>query len=359
MLDKRPNGMQILRQLLLHLLAVLICVLCFGPAESAIAAAANPATPSQSQIGVEMRIDNIYGLSLREKTYNIDGTVWFYVPPLVQAELLKFGGAVSDFIDFYNVIQPWNSELKSVTAGAAPLADGVTLQGYEFNAIFYSDNINFRSYPFGDISLEVVLQPRSTAATGILGDIQLRAIPGGAELGSRVGLNGYDRAGLSFGNVAYKRQSHLGKGRAEVNSRVQLKVSYRVERFSVFVRWLLPLLIVMLLMLLTPNLSTAYGTERLSVPPTVMLTLVFMQQSYRESLPNLPYVTFLDSLYCFSYLVTLAFFLLFVWSMNRMTVAVDSKRQALMHRIDRFDLLLQLASMAGFAAITLFALWRF
>jgi ABC-type antimicrobial peptide transport system permease subunit len=58
-------------------------------------------------------------------------------------------------------------------------------------------------------------------------------------------------------------------------------------------------------------------------------------------------------------LVTLAFFLLFVWSMSRMTVAFDSKRQALMHRIDRFDLLLQLASLAGFAAITLFALWRF
>ena len=351
--------MQTLRQLLLRLLAVLICVLCFGPAESAAAAAAGVAVPLQSEIGVEMRIDNIYGLSLREKTYNIDGTVWFYVPPLIQAELLKTGGAVSDLIDFYNVIKSWSSELKPVTAGAAPLADGDTLQGYEFNAIFYSDNINFRSYPFGDISLDVVLQPRSTAATGILGDIKLRAIPGGAELGSRVGLNGYERAGFSFSNVAYRRLSRLGKGRAEVKSRVQLKVSYRVEQFSVFVRWLLPLLIVMLLMLLTPNLSSAFGAERLGVPPTVMLTLVFMQQSYRETLPNLPYVTFLDSLYGFSYLVTLAFFLLFIWSMNRIAVAVDSERQALVHRIDRFDLLLQIASLAGFAAITLFALWRF
>jgi hypothetical protein len=49
-----------------------------------------------------------------KKLIILDGTVWFYVPPLVQAELLKFGGAVSDFIDFYNVIQPWNLELKNM-----------------------------------------------------------------------------------------------------------------------------------------------------------------------------------------------------------------------------------------------------
>ena len=44
----------------------------------------------------------------------------------------------------------------------------------------------------------------------------------------------------------------------------------------------------------------------------ILLTLVFMQQAYRDSLPSLPYLTALDGLYAFSYLVTLVFFCEFI-----------------------------------------------
>jgi hypothetical protein len=125
--------------------------------------------------------------------------------------------------------------------------------------------------------------------------------------------------------------------------------------WSALVKWVLPLTITMVVMLLTPNLRASFSSERLAIPPVVLLTLVFMQQAYRDSLPSLPYLTVLDGLYAFSYLVTLVFFCEFIWCANRndrlggACSAVDERR------IERLELSLQLASLAGYSLLVAWA----
>jgi len=46
---------------------------------------------------------------------------------------------------------------------------------------------------------------------------------------------------------------------------------------------------------------------------TVLLTLVFLQQTYRDELPVLPFLTFLDQVYVVAYWVTLVAFVLVIW----------------------------------------------
>jgi hypothetical protein len=52
---------------------------------------------------------------------------------------------------------------------------------------------------------------------------------------------------------------------------------------------------------------------RASIPVTVLLTLVFLQQTYRDQLPDLPFLTFLDQVYVVAYVVTLVAFVLVIW----------------------------------------------
>jgi hypothetical protein len=47
---------------------------------------------------------------------------------------------------------------------------------------------------------------------------------------------------------------------------------------------------------------------RLEIPIAVLLTLIFLQDGYRSELPNLPYLTFLDSIYVIAYLTSIVSF---------------------------------------------------
>ncbi len=140
---------------------------------------------------------------------------------------------------------------------------------------------------------------------------------------------------------------------------VEMELRYEPIGWASLVKWLLPLTITMVVMLLTPNLRAGFSSERLAIPPVILLTLVFMQQAYRDSLPSLPYLTVLDGLYAFSYLVTLVFFCQFIWCANRLDrLASEGNgqgRPGLERKIKRLELGLQLASLAGYGVLLLWA----
>jgi hypothetical protein len=96
----------------------------------------------------------------------------------------------------------------------------------------------------------------------------------------------------------------------------ELRIFYRIPWFTAFLQWVMPLLIVMVVVFLAPNLEGSLGELRLAIPSTALLTLVVMQQTYQAELPPLPYLTFLDILYGYCYFISIALFVLFVWATN-------------------------------------------
>ena len=136
---------------------------------------------------------------------------------------------------------------------------------------------------------------------------------------------------------------------------VDLNLTYEPLGRASLMKWLLPLSITMLVMLLTPNLRASFSSERLAIPPVILLTLVFMQQGYRDSLPTLPYLTGLDRLYALSYGVTLVFFCEFIWCANLKDRLAEGFDAALNHRIERLELAMQLASVGCFSALLIWA----
>ena len=80
---------------------------------------------------------------------------------------------------------------------------------------------------------------------------------------------------------------------------------------------------------------------RASIPVTVLLTLVFLQQTYRDNLPDLPFLTYLDQVYVVAYVVTLVAFVLVIWIGRRyadMEALDDGEaRETLLHRLESLD----------------------
>ncbi len=316
------------------------------------------ATP-QPTLNVGMRLENIYGFSAKDKTYSAEGSIWLTFDAPLQEELLRDQITAIDLIRFYNLIQPWNSRIEPLSQEPIPLPGGRYTQGYRFTGLFYSDDINYYGSPFGELPLSIILESKSDSARGLLRRVQLKALPGSGEVGSRAGLSGYNLKDWKLYDRDYQRQSRISHGLSTSVDRVIFDITYAADTWAALVKWILPLAIVMLIMLLTPNLSSVLGSDRLAVPPVVLLTIVFMQQAYRETLPTLPYLTFLDGLYAFSSIVTLAFFLTFIWGCNLMERTPESDRPRIAHRIDRRDRQVQMVSLTGYGLLTLLGWWQF
>jgi quinol-cytochrome oxidoreductase complex cytochrome b subunit len=120
-------------------------------------------------------------------------------------------------------------------------------------------------------------------------------------------------------------------------SQVRLEIAYKKSGFAAVQQLILPLLVVMLMVLVSPNLGASLWDVRIAIPSTALLTLVFLQQGYRQNLPLLPYLTFLDQIYAACYIVTFALFVLFVWASNKLNEAPEADREKMIVYLNRVD----------------------
>jgi hypothetical protein len=89
-------------------------------------------------------------------------------------------------------------------------------------------------------------------------------------------------------------------------------------------------------------LSASQWDIRLGVPPTTLLTLVFLQLSYRDKLPDIPYITFMDMIFNICYFVIVIMFGYFLWSANKLYRSFETDKAAIVEKIDTIDLRLLL-----------------
>ncbi|NCU90726.1 MAG: hypothetical protein EBV44_01995 [Synechococcaceae bacterium WB7_1B_046] len=113
-----------------------------------------------------------------------------------------------------------------------------------------------------------------------------------------------------------------------------------------FIALLLPLIIILLIVLISPYLESSLGDIRIAIPSTALLTLVFLQQGYVTNLPPSPYLTYLDRLYAVSYLICVSLFILFAWSSNVFERAPAELREKIVKRLDTYDRYFQLGAIS-------------
>jgi hypothetical protein len=307
------------------------------------------------EIRVGLLLKNIYNLQLESQTFSADGWYWLEWGEDVNQILRSQNLGAEQMVEFANQVEVWDSQIEAETADPQRAENGNFYQLFRFSARFYIDTIDERHSPFETVVLPVVIETRPRQFALSSSAVRLRA---DSKLGSLTGdyseLAGYSlrRNWVIEGENLYDL---IGPDDDEVYSQISFRVAYGSEPWAAFMKWILPLIIVMSIVLLAPSLESSLGEIRLAIPSTALLTLVFLQQTYKAELPSTPYLTFLDELYAYSYLVAVGLFVLFLWGSNRFEAASEDQREAVRQGINRIDTVCQWGALLGFAIVALLA----
>lgn len=314
----------------------------------------NPIGPTTDTMRVGLFVTNNYSIDMEVPMYMTTAMLWARWDPALQERFEAAGMNPAEQLTLVNGVEGWDARLTPVGEAPLRLANGDYYQLINLSSKVSIEHLGLRHYPFQLMHLPIALEVNDE--TDQFRFEKLRLIPDRRDsgVGHAIDVNGFITRGWSMAEFRHEYDSDFG---LEVSgTRRRESVSYSQILFDVLYArsvkasvWSLfqPLLVVMAIVILSPSLSSRLWDVRIALPATAVLTLVFLQGSYRGALPQLPYLTFIDKIYSLAYAICLACFALYVWAANRINHALgdDSsaeQRRALERQIARVDRRFQL-----------------
>lgn len=320
-----------------------------------------PALAAAPRIQLGVHLENAYNLSIPDQTFMADGWYWLEWPEAVQ-ELIEAAKVDTDaMVELVNNIIGYDFSVEPDNKEPIKRPDGSYYQLFRFSGSFYIDDLNLRDSPFNQLSLPLLFEtrPQSFAVDGATPVLLVPGPDRDGLVGAYASIKGYQEVGVNIQPLIHSYPTDFGDSKTHDFAMTELRLYARIPWFTAFLQWVMPLLIVMAVVFLAPSLEGSLGELRLAIPSTALLTLVVMQQTYQAELPPLPYLTFLDILYGYCYLVSIALFVLFVWGTNVHAAAEGdpspATATAVRQRIDRADHRFQVISLIGMAVVLVLA----
>jgi len=320
-----------------------------------------PAMAAAPRIRLGVHLENAYNLSIPDQTYMADGWYWLEWPEAVQQRIEAEKIDPDQLVEVVNNIIGYDFNVETDNAEPLERPDGSRYQLFRFSGSFYIDDLNLRHSPFNQLSLPLLfeIRPQSFAVDGEQPVLLVPEANVEGLVGAYASIKGYQEEGVNIQPLIHSYPTDFGDRSTQDFAMTELRIFYRIPWFTAFLQWLMPLFIVMAVVFLAPSLEGSLGELRLAIPSTALLTLVVMQQTYQAELPPLPYLTFLDILYGYSYVVSIALFVLFVWGINVLAAAggdpTPAAAVATRQRIDRADQRFQVISLIGMAVVLVLA----
>ena len=300
--------------------------------------------PSDKLIQVGAYIENIYLFSSNDKTFDVAGRIWVNWPQEAEDFFQVRKLTPDKWLGFVNQVHGWDYKLEQIYDAPIKLKEGHYYQSYKFSGHFYVNDIQFQKFPFQTLKLPLVFELADFAETDSivsLHDLQLVPDESSSGVGDYIGITGYKMTAFNIFSNTHQYASDFGLQRVNAKpmrtSQVVFETTYKPSVNAALLTLFLPLLIVMTLALFSPMLSASLWDVRLSVPPTVLLTLIFLQQGYKDKLPELPYITYMDMIYNICYFIILILFVLFLWGSNRLIRASETRKSVVIEHIDAID----------------------
>jgi hypothetical protein len=320
-----------------------------------------PAMAAEPRIRLGVHLENAYNLSIPDQTYMADGWYWLEWPEAVQQRIEAEKIDPDQLVEVVNNIIGYDFNVETDNAEPLERPDGSRYQLFRFSGSFYIDDLNLRHSPFNQLSLPLLfeIRPQSFAVDGAKPVLLVPEANVEGLVGAYASIKGYQEEGVNIQPLIHSYPTDFGDRSTHDFAMTELRIFYRIPWFTAFLQWLMPLFIVMAVVFLAPSLEGSLGELRLAIPSTALLTLVVMQQTYQAELPPLPYLTFLDILYGYCYVVSIALFVLFVWGINVLAAAggdpTPAAAVATRQRIDRADQRFQVISLIGMAVVLVLA----
>jgi hypothetical protein len=313
-----------------------------------------PNVSAQNDVIAGLHVENVYGLSLKDRTFLAEGVYWLKWSDAINAIIGASNLSLDQLVHFANLVESGSMLVEINQPMPERLTTGEYWQLFHFSGKFYIPDLELKAFPFDVIHLPLTLELAPDDLSCYPGNpngcIGLRADEEGMHnvLGQYVGINGYDVMGSRITEFLHQYPSNFGHGNLSAFSALHLDMVYRTVPAVAFWTYLFPLLVLVAIAIISPVLPGALGDVRLAIPTTIILTLIFLQIGYKAELPPLAYVSYLDWLYIYAYVVTAVLFLLFCWGTNAYTVASDKgEEDKAVVRINRVDTIVQVLASFG------------
>lgn len=323
------------------------------------------AKPDGMVVNVGLQVKNIYDLSLADQSFLAEGWYWLNWGDDVQATLERLKLEPSQIVEFTNEIEPGQFSVSEVLPETVQLrADAAHSLYVKFSGKFYIRDVAQRLAPFDQQQLEIALEVKPSGLTEppnriTLMPLPVEQLPIAGEFSSV--------SGFILTNTKWTRQEVIyleplsnqteaiaSNTRPSVNySRATAVFTYAPDTVTVFLKWLLPLIAVMGIVILAPSIDGTMGDVRLAIPSAALLTLVVLHDGYKNNFPPAPYLTYLDEIYTYSYLVCFAIFLLFLVGTNAHSRSSEAEHAEVTRRINRLDAIVQVSTVSGFLLISI------
>lgn len=316
-------------------------------------------TADRDPLEIGIFAENFYGFEPAHETFKADGWIWLIWSPRLQTVLAKHGLTPEQIIHFTNLVEDWDSRVEPGIEKIMRLPDGRHYQKFRFSGYFNVNGIDYRKYPFQSLSLPISIE-LSDIVTSI-DQNRVLLVPDRAHsgVGDYIGVSGYLYDGFEVMSGLHVYPSSLGLDHSPdvlKRSQVRFKANYQKSPSTTFIKLLLPVLMVMALTLFSPSISVTGWDVRVGIPPTALLSLIFLQEGYRGNLPELAYLTYLDMIYNLCYLMNLILFGLFLWGSNVYDSAKEEERPAVIAFIEKIDHRFQVGLIC-FVLFSLVANW--
>ena len=307
------------------------------------------AKPNAIGVKVGAYVDNFHDLSLDNRRFVGEGYYWLEWPQSLQDRLDAEKIEANSIIDLANQIDSWDSKITPLSEKPIKLSNGNYYQQVQFSANFYLPEINLKRFPFETVNLPIILETNDDSLA--LGNDNVVLIPdtrNNSLIGSFAEINGYKIIGTSLTSVSHNYGTDWGLNDGKLSySGLILSATLASSPLPDILKYFLPLIIVVGIVILAPSLEAELGDIRLAIPSTGLLTLIFLQQAYQAELPALDYLTFLDWVYACGYVIAIGSFVLFVWGTNECHRNHEHSKEDVLHRINRADVIFQVAAIAG------------
>jgi hypothetical protein len=268
-------------------------------------------------------------LELGIPSYAASGYLWMIWEEPLQRYLESKGTTIEQRFGLINtLITDAPPLLEPVGEVPERLANGSYYQLFSFRGRYYVDKASFRHYPFMSVSLPLAFEVDDVDGGLTYQELRLEPDSRNSGMGLFAHIIGWLNQGWSIAEYRHHYASTLGRGGSELDySLVLFETSFGTSSWASFWRLLLPLAVLMAMVLLVFKVRPDEQDARASIPVTVLLTLVFLQQAYRDELPALPFLTFLDQVYVVAYVVTLVAFVLVIW-IGRRYASMESMEES-------------------------------
>ena len=267
-----------------------------------------------SKVELGLYIDNLYNFDLKTMSYKARGWLWYNwtAAPMLDGKVDpgQMGLFDFNFLDETSVNQVISSKqpVESISDSGVKSFWNET----SFDAKLAAQSLNLRNFPFDEQKLKILITNPVHFAGELAYLVQQFRLPD-----SSFNIPAYRMDGISFAdqirvytsNFLDKSIVSMRDGSDVAQSQAAFIVSISRNPLTSLLEYVFPVTLVTFMALALVRLGKDYWHVKVQAPPAAMLSLVFLQNSFKQSLPQLAYLTCMDLIFLIAYLVCMLSFI--------------------------------------------------